>query len=63
MIETMTREQKDSLFRKLIMGASDILCDEFGLPRKSFEDIQKMIEAKNAAAVLTPEPNPEPVAE
>lgn len=60
MIEIMTLEQKDNLFRKLIMGASDVLCDEFGLPRRTSEEIQRMIEAKYKLEVLTPVAKPEP---
>lgn len=43
MIEEMSHEQKDRLFEKLIVGASDILCEEFGLPKKSFDEIQEML--------------------
>ena len=43
MMEEMSQEQKDRLFERLIVGASDILCEEFGLPRKSFAEILEMI--------------------
>lgn len=42
----LSDEQRDRLFRKLIVSASDILADEFGLPRRSFEEIKEMIEKR-----------------
>lgn len=42
----LSDKQRDRLFRKLIVSASDILADEFGLPRRSFEEIKKMIDKR-----------------
>ena len=42
----LSDEQRERLLRKLIVSASDILADEFGLPRRSFEEIQEMIEKR-----------------
>ena len=42
----LSDEQRKRLLRKLIVSASDILADEFGLPRRSFEEIQEMIEKR-----------------
>ena len=44
MIDFMTKEQRNRIFERLITNASDILCEEFGLPRRTFAEIQEMME-------------------
>ena len=47
MIDFMTKEQRNRIFERLITNASDILCEEFGLPRRTFAEIQEMMERQS----------------
>lgn len=47
MIELLTQDQKDRLFRELIVSASDIISEELGLPKRSFEEIKQLINGPN----------------
>lgn len=47
MVMDLTKEQKDRLFERLIVSASDILCEEFGLPHRTFAEIQEMLGKQN----------------
>lgn len=40
----LTAEQKDRLFERLITNASHILCEELGLPEKTFQELQEQFE-------------------
>lgn len=44
MIKELTKEQKDRIFERLIVSASDILAEEFGLPKRSFDELQELFE-------------------
>ena len=65
MIEELTKEQKDSLFERLIVSASDILSEEFGLPKRTFDELQELFECSEEHEEnlldLFPEPESEPV--
>ena len=44
MIDFLSQEQKDRLFERLITSASDILSEELGLPKRTFQELQEMFE-------------------
>lgn len=50
MIELLTQDQKDRLFRKLIVSASDILSEELGIPKRSFEEIEQLVRGNDSEA-------------
>lgn len=47
MIEYLTQEQKDRLFERLITNASDILSEELGMPRRTFQELKELLEHPN----------------
>lgn len=49
MSEQISNEQKNRLFEKLIVSASDILSEELGLPRRTFEEIRQLIEESDSS--------------
>ena len=65
MIEELTKEQKDRLFERLIVSASDILSEELGLPKRGFNELQELFECSEEDEEnlldLFPEPESEPV--
>lgn len=58
MIELLTDEQGDRIFQRLILSASDILAEEFALPKKTFAEIQEMIEKQEEDSTTREEGNP-----
>lgn len=65
MIIELSQEQKDRLFKRLIVSASDILAEEFGLPKRTFDELQELfekpIEQEENLIDLFPESESEPI--
>ena len=65
MIKELSKEQKDRLFQRLIVSASDILSEELGLPKRTFDELQELFEGpeehEENLLDLFPEPESEPV--
>ena len=65
MIKELSKEQKDRLFERLIVSASDILAEELRVPKRSFVELQKLFEGPEEGTQnlldLFPEPESDSV--
>lgn len=49
MFDTLTEEKKEHIFERLITGASDILSEELGIPKRSYQELKAMFENNETA--------------
>lgn len=52
MTELISKEQKDSLYEKLLLSVSDILSEEMDLPKRPLEEIEQIVAETDSCLTL-----------